>query len=238
MRARSGYLFCVIAISASCGEKITVPPSIVVPTPVVSTNVLSVTVIPGAVTLQVGERVTMAGSVIAEAGVTDRSVTWTSSNTGVAAVDANGIVTAVAPGTTTIVARSRANPAVSGAASVTVVAPTQATSSSVYNVTLTVALDPSRHEQATNYTSVRSITCTTNGSTLTITGAAPWVTVSGTLNANGTFTASGQGTVAGRSNVTVTVTGTATGNSISGNVVIGPGLPDNNETLSFTGTRQ
>ncbi|MEP6832641.1 MAG: hypothetical protein ABJB74_04565, partial [Gemmatimonas sp.] len=54
----------------------------------------------------------------------------------------------------------------------------------------------------------------TSGTTITITGDAPWVTVTGTLNANGNFAATGAGTVAGYPNVPVTFIGNVTANGV------------------------
>jgi hypothetical protein len=56
----------------------------------------------------------------ADAGVTNRGVTWTSGNTAVATVGTDGTVTAVGAGTTTVTATSQADQSVKGAASVTV----------------------------------------------------------------------------------------------------------------------
>jgi hypothetical protein len=75
----------------------------------------------------VGDKVTLAASVDADAGVTNRTVTWTSSNTAVATVDGTGLVTAVNGGTATVVAKSVADPTVSGAAVVQVAANVPAT---------------------------------------------------------------------------------------------------------------
>jgi len=83
-----------------------------------------VTVTPAAVlNLQVGSSVTLAASVDADAAVTDRTVTWSSSDATVASVDATtGKVTGVKIGTTTIIASAKADPNVKGSALVTVVA--------------------------------------------------------------------------------------------------------------------
>ncbi len=103
----------------ACGDKVTVPPQ----TTTLQGNVVhSVTVSPNSLNLKVGDKVTLAVSVDADAGVTNRTVTWTSSNTAVATVDNTGTVTAVTGGTATIVAKSAQDPTVSGAAVVTVAA--------------------------------------------------------------------------------------------------------------------
>jgi len=108
----------------ACGDKVTVPP----PTSnAAGTVVHSVTVSPPSLNLKAGDKVTLAASVDADAGVTNRTVTWTSSNTAVATVDGTGLVTAVAGGTATIVAKSAADPTVSGAAVVQVAANVPAT---------------------------------------------------------------------------------------------------------------
>ncbi|HWJ14024.1 MAG TPA: Ig-like domain-containing protein, partial [Gemmatimonadaceae bacterium] len=111
----------------ACGDKVTVPPTQTTPPDQV---VHSVTVTPSSVSLKVGDKVTLAASVDAGAGVTNRGVTWSTSSATVATVDANGTVTAVAGGTATIIAKSAADPTVSGAAVVQVAA--------VVNASLTV----------------------------------------------------------------------------------------------------
>ena len=103
----------------ACGDKVTVPPTQTTPPDQV---VHSVTVTPSSVSLKVGDKVTLAASVDAGAGVTNRGVTWSTSSATVATVDANGTVTAVAGGTATIIAKSAADPTVSGAAVVQVAA--------------------------------------------------------------------------------------------------------------------
>src|SRR5262245_53372179 len=233
------FAFVVAALLASaCGDKVTVPPAIVSPT--VPPQVRAVIVVPGAVTLDSGDRITMVASVNADAGITDRTVTWTSSNPSIAAVDVNGVVTALGPGNTTVTATSKADPNVRGAALITVNA-NRTPLTFGFNTTIAEASDPASHEPSTRYTTVRLVSAAVIGSTVTVTGPAPWVTVTGTLNADGTFTTSGVGTVAGFPNVTVTFTGSvnATTGTISGTIVLGPGLAQNqNETLTLTGTRQ
>lgn len=88
---------------------------------VVNTNpeILSVTVTPSSVTIEEGETVTLSASVEAEEGA-DTSVTWSSSNSSVASVNASGNVTGQSTGSATIVANSNADASKSGAAEVTV----------------------------------------------------------------------------------------------------------------------
>ncbi len=73
--------------------------------PVVPVSAISVS--PGTMTLTVGTTGTITATVEPE-NATNKNVTWSSSNTDVATV-ANGVVTAVAPGTATITATSAAN---------------------------------------------------------------------------------------------------------------------------------
>ena len=107
------------SFATACGDKVTVPP-----TPVDST-VHSVTVSPPSANLKIGDKFQFGASVDAGQGVA-RTVTWSSSNTAVATVDQTGLVTAVASGNASIVAKSTAAPDVSGAASVTVAEVVQA----------------------------------------------------------------------------------------------------------------
>ena len=109
--------FLTLAGLTACGDKVTIPPVTTAP---VGTVVHSVTVSPNSVTMKAGDKVTLAASVDADAGVTDRTVTWSSSNTAVVTVDANGVVTAVAGGTASVLAASKADPNVKGAAAITV----------------------------------------------------------------------------------------------------------------------
>jgi hypothetical protein len=104
-----------------CGDKVTVPAQTTTPP---DATVHSVTVSPPSVTVAAGQKVTLAASVDAGPGVTVRTVTWTSSNTAVATVDATGVVTGVAAGTATVIAKSAADPNVSGASAVTVTSTT------------------------------------------------------------------------------------------------------------------
>jgi large repetitive protein len=106
-----------IASLTACGDKITVPGVTTTPVPTV---VHSVTVTPPSVTMNVGDKVKLTASVDADAGVTDRTVTWSSSNTAVVAVDASGNLTAVTAGNASVSAVSNADKTVSGAAAVTV----------------------------------------------------------------------------------------------------------------------
>jgi len=107
-----------IAGLTACGDKIEVPGVTTTPT---SNVVRSVTVSPSSATLNQGDKITLAASVNADAGVTDRTVTWSSSNTAIASVDANGLVTAgTTAGNATITAASKADPTVKGAALITV----------------------------------------------------------------------------------------------------------------------
>lgn len=82
----------------------------------------SVTVSPATNALTVGATQQLTATVLDLHGVTltGRVVTWSSSNTAVATVDANGVVTAVAAGSATITATSEGQ---SGTATVTVASP-------------------------------------------------------------------------------------------------------------------
>lgn len=93
-----------------------------VSTDVVASRVTSVTVVPATLQISVGGTGTLTATVVGDAGLTDRDVTWTSSDPSVATVDAAGKVTGVKAGQTTIIAASHADPLVKGAASVVVTA--------------------------------------------------------------------------------------------------------------------
>ena len=107
-----------LASLTACGDKVNViQPTSTTPPSVIHTVVVTPASVPN---LQVGASVTLVAAVDADAAVTDRTVTWTSSDATVATVDAGGKVTGVKAGTTTIVAASKVDPTVKGSSLVTV----------------------------------------------------------------------------------------------------------------------
>jgi len=109
-----------IAGLTACGDKVTIPPAQTTPPDQV---VHSVTVSPPSATIAVGGKIILAASVDAGSGVTDRTVTWTSSDATVATVGTDGTVTGIKSGTVTVTAASHFAPDVKGAAVVTVGGP-------------------------------------------------------------------------------------------------------------------
>lgn len=109
----------VIGVAASgCGDKSPVGGPVQP-----GTTVHSVLVAPDSATLTAGATKPIAASVVADAGVVDRSVIWTTSDTVVASVSANGMVTAGNTlGRAFVIATSKADPTVKGAAGIIVVA--------------------------------------------------------------------------------------------------------------------
>ena len=103
-----------VAGLTACGDKVNVTQ------PAPDSVVTAVNVTPLSQTLNVGDKFTFVATVVAGPQQTNRNVTWTSSNTAVATVDNAGVVTAVKGGVASIIAASAANPAVKGAAAVTV----------------------------------------------------------------------------------------------------------------------
>ena len=87
------------------------PQEIVVPT--------AITVAPASATLDIGDVVSLAVA-LAPANTTNKSVTWTSSDSTVATVDENGNVTAKAAGSATITATSDADNTLTDTCSITV----------------------------------------------------------------------------------------------------------------------
>ena len=86
--------------------------------------VTSITLNKTATEITVGGTETLTAT-ISPANATDNSVTWTSTNTSVATVDANGEVTAVSAGTTTIKATANDGSGVFGSCAVTVKVPSE-----------------------------------------------------------------------------------------------------------------
>jgi hypothetical protein len=116
-----GAVMLTIAGLSACGDKVNVTEA------GRDSSVTSVSVTPPSATLNVGDKITLVATVTGGKDLTNRTVTWTSSNSAVATVDANGLVTATGGGTTSIIATSAANTAVKGAAAITVGAVVQPT---------------------------------------------------------------------------------------------------------------
>ncbi|HEX3865825.1 MAG TPA: Ig-like domain-containing protein, partial [Gemmatimonadaceae bacterium] len=106
-----------VAGLTACGDKVTVPPQ---QTTLPTTVVHNVVVSPSAASIAVGGKFTFAAAVDADAGVSNRTVTWSTSDPTVATVGTDGTVTGVKAGTVSIKATSVADATVSGAAVLTV----------------------------------------------------------------------------------------------------------------------
>jgi uncharacterized protein YjdB len=147
---------------------------------VVPTAIASVTLQPDAATIRVGASTTLTPTVkdVTGAIVSDREITWTSSNVAVATVSSTGVVTGRAVGTATISATSGGK---SGSTSVTVVA---VPVGSVAVAPASVRLVPTQRESLTsvmrdaNGVVVTDRTVTWSSSNTAVATVAPdgWVT--------------------------------------------------------------
>lgn len=66
-----------------------------------------------------------------------------------------------------------------------------------------------------------TVSLAVSGSTMTVTGSASWLPLSGTIVADGSFSLTGSGTVAGFSNVTSSFVGTSSGGVYTGTITVG-----------------
>ncbi|OQA95662.1 MAG: Gellan lyase precursor [Bacteroidetes bacterium ADurb.Bin217] len=160
---------------------------------------ITVTITPNS--LAVGGTATATAEVLpSNAG--DKSVTWTSSNTAIATVNASGVVTAVAPGTALITATSVAAGGVSGTASITV--------SSIVPTSIVVTLSPvSISIGATSQATATVSPANAGDKSVTWTSSN---TAVASVNANGVVTAIASGTaiITATSVAAPTVSGSAT----------------------------
>jgi hypothetical protein len=223
-----------LAVGLACLASTACESTTTAPIPVTPT----ISITPSApITLSVGQQATVSGIVT---GLATNAVIYSSSNPASITVNAaTGVVTCVSPGTGTITATSTEQATLRASVQVTCIAAPGSTSTT-YNVTISVASDPHNHREFVQYDTVRTVVGIRTGATLTATGPSPWVTLTGTINTDGTFVLTGSGTVAGRPNVGVRWTGTAQGNSLSGRIVVGTGgeLPDGPIEYDLTGTAQ
>jgi len=168
--------------------------------------VASVSVSLGSGSLTVGQT-TLATPVLKDAGgnvLTGRTVTWTSSNSAAATVNASGVVTAVGAGSESIVATSEG---VTGQASVTVTLPPVASvsvslGSSSLAVGQTTQGSVILKDASGNVLSGRTVTWTSSNSAVATVSSSGLVTAAGAGSANIVATSEG---VTGQASVTVTV---------------------------------
>ena len=178
-------------VLAGCGDDVTVK------TPT------TVTVTPGSATIPVGGSVTFTAAVTGD--IANKTVTWSSSDATKATVDANGKVTGVAVGNSTITATSAGDPNAKASALVTVTTPNKG----VQKVEITpnnAILAPGQSLQLTaNVTKDPGVA-----------GTVTWATSSAataTVDATGKITAVAPGTA------TITATSTVD-NTVSGNMAL------------------
>ncbi|MGI6711101.1 MAG: Ig-like domain-containing protein [Bacilli bacterium] len=145
------------------------------------TDQMSITLNPTSLNLVAGSNQTLTATVVA-ASLTDKSVSWSSSNTSVATVDSNGKVTAVAAGSANIIAKLNANNSIQAQASVTVTAPSLPTIS-LSNNTLSLVVGDTKTLTATvGNTSNTSVTWSSSATSIA------------TVDSNGKVTAVKAGT--------------------------------------------
>lgn len=175
----------------------------------------SVAVLPSSASVVAGETVALSATVRDTAGrvVTDRIVSWTSSDTHVAVVSATGVVTGVAAGTALITATSEGK---SGTSTITVVAPaiasvTVAPSSDTVQVGDTVTLTATVKDVIGAVVTDRPVAWSSSNTAV--------ATVSAT------------GVVTGRSTGTVVISATSGGRSGSATVTVVP-VPVGSVTVS------
>ncbi len=156
------------------------------------TDPRSITLNPSSLALSVGASQTIIATVVASS-LTDKSVAWSSGNTGIATVDANGKVTAVATGSTTIIAKLNADNSTQAQATVTVTdAPLPVVTLSANSATISAG---------TTKTLTATVTNTTNT-------AVTW-----SSSATGVATVSSSGVVTGVAVGTATITATSVANN-------------------------
>ena len=126
-------------------------------------TVTSVTVTPATGTVAVGATLTL-GATVEPAGAS-QAVTWTTSSTAVATVDANGVVTGAGPATVTITATSQADPSRSGSATLEVVCVTYAADALPSRISSDITVPPGCHD-------LNGIKRITDGATLRFEGPA------------------------------------------------------------------
>jgi uncharacterized protein YjdB len=168
--------------------------------------VATVTITPTPASVNVGQTVQLTATLKDANGatLTGRTVTWSSSSTGIATVSSTGLVTGVAAGSVTITATSEGK---SGTASVTVVLPPVAT----------VTVTPSTQTIAVGQTAQFTATLKdANGNVLT------GRTVTWSSSSTGIATVSASGLASGVAAGSATITATSEGKSGTASLTVSP----------------
>lgn len=166
--------------------------------------VASVTVAPATVSMRVGISTPLAAQTLDVDGVvlTGRAVVWSSGNTAVATVNAQGVVTGVSPGAATITATSEGR---SGQAAVTVTVP----------AVQTVTVNPSRDTIAVGTTRNLAVVLRDVNNTVLTGRTVSWVSSNAAV-----ATVSSTGAVNAISPGTATITATSEGRNGSATIVV------------------
>lgn len=202
----SGFVTAVgggsVTITATSGGK-SGTSAITVPVPVAS-----VTVSPASATVAVGSTVQLTATPRDAGGnpLTGRTITWASSAVGVATVDANGLVTAVGPGSATITASSEGK---SGTSTITVPVPVASVAVSPTSATVLVS----------NTVQLTATPLDANGNPLT------GRTITWASNNTAVATVSGNGLVTGVATGSATITATSEGKSGTSAITVPTTLP-------------
>ena len=112
--------------------------------------------ISGPTTVEAGNRITLT-TAITPSNATDKTVTWTSSNTGVASINSQGVVTGVSPGSAIIVAKANDGSGVTAGA---VIAVTEKTTPTPVTPTYTYSLSVGTIPKKVAVNESVTVTCT------------------------------------------------------------------------------
>ena len=165
----------------------------------------SITLNPTSLSLIAGANQTITATVNAS-NLTDKSVTWSSSNTGVATVDNNGKITAVAAGSSTITATSKADATLKATCAVTVTAVPSGGGTGGLTITQsptgTIAVGASGYQlyiTDSSGASVSRLECTFSSSNSSVATVSAYGTISalanGTATINVTHASKGTGSI-------------------------------------------
>jgi glucose/arabinose dehydrogenase len=195
---RASVAGALTLLIGGCGDDSTQPP----PPPTVA----SIVVTPTAATIDSGQTVQLSDTVKDAAGnvLTDRVVTWSSSDANIASVSSSGLVTGVHPGDATITATSEGQ---SATAQITVIA-VPVGPVVVYPANINVAVGATFHLSV-----VDSVGTVIRGQTINWTSSDPAVASVGALS----------GVLTGVAPGTVTITGVVRGLTATGTITVVPG---------------